>query len=354
MTEYDYSPEAYEAYLATQAKISRWVDKTNRLFPHLGNPFTPATPAVQDSDLPTDLQKDMHRSSNKDRDRDRRPGRDGSRDKRTEQDRVWEGSRSLDRDRDMNQDKHRVKDRNRYRDRGPNHESSESIPGSHSRSHSRPPPAQSKTIPLPSLRAPHSRRASYDQYSYERPKENKYSSSKIDPDSYNHSRYASDHPKPDFSSSQIKYPSMSKYDADVPSSSSTRRHFHSPSTTHLPPNHRQHSHGRASASTQHLPSPASAPPLTSHFQYPAPIRPIQSQTMPPQDRHTWLAPHPPQPPVIPQFPHHPPKGQGYYYARGNTYQNDYRNPLAQPPVVPPPPHAQARGRKVEVLCVKLL
>ncbi|KIK06542.1 hypothetical protein K443DRAFT_129821 [Laccaria amethystina LaAM-08-1] len=45
MTEYDYSPEAYERYLATQNRIARWVDGTLTAIPR--NPFTPATPAGQ-------------------------------------------------------------------------------------------------------------------------------------------------------------------------------------------------------------------------------------------------------------------------------------------------------------------
>lgn len=39
MTEYDYSPEAYEQHLAKQARIARWVDNTNEYTP--ANPFHP-------------------------------------------------------------------------------------------------------------------------------------------------------------------------------------------------------------------------------------------------------------------------------------------------------------------------
>lgn len=52
MTEYDYSPEAFEKYLATQSRIARWVDKTNQHQPR--NPFTAATPTVPDVPLPGD------------------------------------------------------------------------------------------------------------------------------------------------------------------------------------------------------------------------------------------------------------------------------------------------------------
>lgn len=43
MTEYDYSPEAMDRFLATQDRIARWVDKTKQQPP--ANPFTPQTPA---------------------------------------------------------------------------------------------------------------------------------------------------------------------------------------------------------------------------------------------------------------------------------------------------------------------
>ncbi|KIM48255.1 hypothetical protein M413DRAFT_226400 [Hebeloma cylindrosporum] len=41
MTEYDYSPEAYERYLATQTRIANWVDKTEQHRPY----FQPAVPS---------------------------------------------------------------------------------------------------------------------------------------------------------------------------------------------------------------------------------------------------------------------------------------------------------------------
>jgi len=42
MTEYDFSPEAYERHLATQQRIGRWVDETER-YPK-ENPFIPVPP----------------------------------------------------------------------------------------------------------------------------------------------------------------------------------------------------------------------------------------------------------------------------------------------------------------------
>jgi hypothetical protein len=59
MTEYDYSPEAYEQHLAKQARIARWVDKSNEYTP--ANPFCPlpdlppqhgSHPAQSNSDHP--------------------------------------------------------------------------------------------------------------------------------------------------------------------------------------------------------------------------------------------------------------------------------------------------------------
>lgn len=366
MTEYDYSPEAYEAYLATQAKISRWVDKTNRMYPYLGNPFTPATPAVHGSELPPQQERDAYRSSSKKgKDREKQIGRDGNYDRRKDIDGVWGGERDMDRDRDMNQDKNRVKDRDRYRDRGSGRDSFESHSGSRSRSHSRPPPTRSKSTPLASSKAPHSRRASYDQYAYDRPSENKYHSSKYDSGISIHSRHASQS-KPDLSSSSnIRYASPTRYDSDVIPTSSTRKHFQSSSATHLPKSHLPPSRHRASASTHHLPTPTSAPPLTSHFQYPPnPPRkePTRSLTLPPDDRSRgspWLTPQPPPPPPPPVIPpggfYGAPKGQGYYYPRGTGYPNDRRVIPPPPPVIPAPEpghghgsHANARGRKMEV------
>ncbi|KAF7430969.1 hypothetical protein PC9H_006684 [Pleurotus ostreatus] len=57
MTEYDYSPEAYERYMAKQHSIANWVSKTNSYPP--ANPFVPTTPAVQAKSL----QRDMTRSN---------------------------------------------------------------------------------------------------------------------------------------------------------------------------------------------------------------------------------------------------------------------------------------------------
>lgn len=41
MTEYDYSPEAYQRYLKTQERIGRWVDKTEGCRTQFANPFNP-------------------------------------------------------------------------------------------------------------------------------------------------------------------------------------------------------------------------------------------------------------------------------------------------------------------------
>lgn len=41
MTEYDYSPEAYQRYLATQQRISKWVDTAEKSRTQFANPFNP-------------------------------------------------------------------------------------------------------------------------------------------------------------------------------------------------------------------------------------------------------------------------------------------------------------------------
>jgi hypothetical protein len=51
MTEYDYSPEAYEKYLATQARIANWVSNTNAQAHKYTSPFVPP-PSSSDSSSP--------------------------------------------------------------------------------------------------------------------------------------------------------------------------------------------------------------------------------------------------------------------------------------------------------------
>lgn len=58
MTEYDYSPEAYERYLATQNRIAKWVDETEQHRSQYEHAVpTKATPAYD----PSRLQKAPHR-----------------------------------------------------------------------------------------------------------------------------------------------------------------------------------------------------------------------------------------------------------------------------------------------------
>ncbi|KLO13625.1 hypothetical protein SCHPADRAFT_903954 [Schizopora paradoxa] len=42
MTEYDYSPEAYERYIAKQQSIARWVERQAQEAPRYANPFLPS------------------------------------------------------------------------------------------------------------------------------------------------------------------------------------------------------------------------------------------------------------------------------------------------------------------------
>lgn len=59
MTEYDFSEEAYEKYLATQARIARWVDHTQRS--KLVTPDFPPTPLEHDTNVP--LPRERSRKS---------------------------------------------------------------------------------------------------------------------------------------------------------------------------------------------------------------------------------------------------------------------------------------------------
>ena len=94
MTEYDYSPEAYDRYIRKQHAISKWVRKTKE--GPLGDPHTPATPAFNvyalEDGLDDSLDRMKHRRGqsydqydrhhyrgHEERDRDR--GRDKNQDK---------------------------------------------------------------------------------------------------------------------------------------------------------------------------------------------------------------------------------------------------------------------------------
>ena len=88
MTEYDFSPEAFEAHIRKQHQIARWVDNTNHT--PLRNPFTPATPAVQAIALSKGYDYDDYDDSSRHyRKKESRDSRDRYRDDR-------------DRDRDRN------------------------------------------------------------------------------------------------------------------------------------------------------------------------------------------------------------------------------------------------------------
>lgn len=50
MSEYDYSPEAFERHLATQRRIERWVDQTREQSP--ANPFMPLPGEYSDAQTP--------------------------------------------------------------------------------------------------------------------------------------------------------------------------------------------------------------------------------------------------------------------------------------------------------------
>lgn len=46
MTEYDYSPEAYDRYMRTQQRIAKWVDQTEEYRPHFGAPEQRGQPSL--------------------------------------------------------------------------------------------------------------------------------------------------------------------------------------------------------------------------------------------------------------------------------------------------------------------
>ncbi|KAF8968402.1 hypothetical protein BDZ97DRAFT_435078 [Flammula alnicola] len=90
MTEYDYSPEAFEAHMRKQQQIARWVDNTNH-YP-LRNPFTPATPAVNAAaalqrDLEEDEEEEEYSDSKTNRRRDSKDRRDRPRYQERDRDR---------------------------------------------------------------------------------------------------------------------------------------------------------------------------------------------------------------------------------------------------------------------------
>ncbi|KJA20268.1 hypothetical protein HYPSUDRAFT_826521 [Hypholoma sublateritium FD-334 SS-4] len=127
MTEYDYSPEAVDAYLRKQQQIARWVDKTNSK--PWRDPYTPATPAApRDRTLDDDAEPHRRRPSDR-RDRPRDPARSWSRDR--ERDRP----RELPRD---PPDRRSSKPHKRHRS------ASHSVPGV-----PRPDPQRSYTVPPP-------------------------------------------------------------------------------------------------------------------------------------------------------------------------------------------------------------
>ena len=53
MTEYDYSPEAYERYLATQTRIANWVEKTEQHRPHFQPAVSSGSPPQLSYDPPS-------------------------------------------------------------------------------------------------------------------------------------------------------------------------------------------------------------------------------------------------------------------------------------------------------------
>ncbi|KAJ7439292.1 hypothetical protein FB451DRAFT_1446208 [Mycena latifolia] len=69
MTEYDYSPEAYQRHFETQARIARWAQATHQV--PQKDPFAPPTPANGPAPLPREASRSSRRTRSSDRDRDR-------------------------------------------------------------------------------------------------------------------------------------------------------------------------------------------------------------------------------------------------------------------------------------------
>jgi hypothetical protein len=62
MTEYDYSPAAYDRFMESQSRVGRWVDNANQHAREFGNPFVPsqADPAEK-SDFYSSSSSSSHR-----------------------------------------------------------------------------------------------------------------------------------------------------------------------------------------------------------------------------------------------------------------------------------------------------
>lgn len=131
MTEYDFSPEAYERHLAKQAQIGRWVNRTDMFQAELKNPFTPATPAVRAVELDQALARKGVTQEEPYLVRDRYVDKVRERDK--ERDRVKETEREKDKGRSHRRSKshghqgerrERVRSREREKDSKSRHRSS--------------------------------------------------------------------------------------------------------------------------------------------------------------------------------------------------------------------------------------
>lgn len=125
MTEYDYSPEAIDAYVKKQQKIGRWVNDTKRHPP--ANPFTPATPAVHASEVGRERSHASERQHRRRVSHDKRYDTDRDKDRARARDPSSEGDGKRDR-------KYRAK-----------HNRS----ASYSTTNARPEPFRSRTLPQP-------------------------------------------------------------------------------------------------------------------------------------------------------------------------------------------------------------
>ncbi|KAF9484876.1 hypothetical protein BDN70DRAFT_24187 [Pholiota conissans] len=161
MTEYDYSPEAIDAYLRKQQQIARWADNTARA-PYR-DPYTPATPAealhtrpLDQDPYPEDTthrrhvspdRRDRHRDrEHKDRERghsEREHARRGSRD-RSERDSSH---------RERASDRHSSKTTPSKRHRSASHSAPTTQRPDPQRSYTVPPPLPLPPFPQPNMAA---------------------------------------------------------------------------------------------------------------------------------------------------------------------------------------------------------
>ncbi|PPR04979.1 hypothetical protein CVT24_010437 [Panaeolus cyanescens] len=249
MTEYDFSPEALDAYIQKQNKIAHWARDCSRS--PVSDPYTPATPHVKALNLAkgnTPYPREQGHT--------RRPSYDYA-------------PRESHRTRDFDKDRERERDRARERDRGDRYYDYE--------------------------RRDRERDTSYDRRD-ERPRRHRSASHSAIPQPRPDHHQRSRVPAPLVLPNYPYYPSPSKQ-----SSPTSWTH---PPTYHVPigPSPRDSKHSsRSSSTTLHQPSPTSYFPPYSAPPAPAPYKPTRTMTHPPQYARNQDYYYHHQPPPIPPY-----------------------------------------------------